>query len=284
MKSSDKAIVLGVLMAVVLAAFYFMILSPKRDKASQLEKDISGLKAQVAQEEQVAEFGEQARKQFPTYYGRLVVLGKAVPAGADTSSLLVELSSIAHRTDVEFGGIELSAGDGSASSSSTTSTSTASTPTPSSSSTETSTPTSSASGSTASSGATTPTATAPATEASAANLPLGATVGTAGLATMPYSLTFTGSYFQVADFLAGVDRLIHTRGATQVAADGRLMTIDAFSLSEPKGNPSDPTLKVSIAVTSYVAPASQGLTAGATPSGPAPSVTPTQPASATVTP
>ena len=33
MKGSDKAIVLGVVMVVVLGAFYFMALSPKREKA-----------------------------------------------------------------------------------------------------------------------------------------------------------------------------------------------------------------------------------------------------------
>jgi hypothetical protein len=43
---------------------------------------------------------------------------------------------------------------------------------------------------------------------------------------------------------------------------------------------------VTLAVTSYVTPAEQGLTAGATPGGPAPSLTQpqTQPVSAAVTP
>ena len=61
-----------------------------------------------------AQYGEQARQQFPTYYGRLVVLGKAVPARADTASLMVQLSAIAHRTDVQFRGISLGAGSGDA--------------------------------------------------------------------------------------------------------------------------------------------------------------------------
>ena len=41
-----------------------------------------------------------------------------------------------------------------------------------------------------------------ATEASAATLPLGATVGPAGLAVMPFALTFSGDFFEIADFLA----------------------------------------------------------------------------------
>jgi Tfp pilus assembly protein PilO len=299
-KGSDKAILLGVVMAVVLGFFFFTVLSPKRDKASQLGKDVSDMKAQVAQEEQVAQYGEQARSQFPRFYARLVVLGKAVPSGADTGSLLVELSAIAHQTDVKFQGISLDSGGGGTSASASSSASASTTPSSSTSSSGTdatgsststsgtgttstpSGPSASTSGSTATRAAnTTP---APATEASAANLPLGAVVGPGDLGVMPYSLTFQGSYFQVADFLKGLDDLIHTRGSSEVAADGRLMTIDGFSLAEPLGLGPNPQLKVAVEVTSYVAPASQGLTAGASPGGPAPSssVPQTQPASAAV--
>jgi Tfp pilus assembly protein PilO len=311
MKGSDKAIVLGVVMAVVLVGFYMMVLAPKRNEASQLGKDIEGLKGQLSQQEQTAQFGEQARDQFPAYYSRLVVLGKAVPDNADTSSLLVELSGVAHHAGVQFNGITLNTTGGASSSSSSTaapaappaggsstSGSTGSAPSTSGSSGSTSgataTPaaagsssTSSASSSTTSSSTSTPVSSTPAapTETSAANLPLGAAVGPDSLAVMPYNLDFSGSYFQVADFLKGVDDLIHLRGSTTVAADGRLLTIDGFQLATSGGNPSSPTLKVSLAVTSFVTPASEGLTAGATPSGPSSvGTTPTQPASAPVSP
>ena len=104
---------------------------------------------------------------------------------------------------------------------------------------------------------------------------------------MPYNLSFSGSYFQVASFLQGVDDLVHLHGNGLVAADGRLMTIDGFSLTflrQEAGKP--PTLPANLFVTSFVTPASQGLTAGASPSGPAPSLTQpqTQPASQTVSP
>jgi Tfp pilus assembly protein PilO len=277
-KGSDKAIVLGVVMAVILGLFYFKVLSPKREKASSLKDDIAGLQSQVDQEKQVAAFGEDARRHFPAYYGRLVVLGKAVPADADTASLLVELNSIANRTGVEFQGLELSAGAGSTTTSSTSTSS--STSSSSSTSTTATTPTSTPTATTAS---TSPTA---ATEATAANLPLGATVGAAGLPTMPYDLTFRGTYFDVADFLTRVDDLVHMRGSSQVAADGRLLTIDAFTLTPPETPSANPKLTVDLTVTSYVTPGDQGLTAGATPGGPASSLTQpqTQPVSATVTP
>jgi Tfp pilus assembly protein PilO len=284
MKGSDKAVVVGVLVAVILGIFYLKVLSPKRQEASQLGKDISGLQAQVSEQEQIAQFGEQARKDFPTFYGRLVVLGKAVPAGADTASLMVELSSIARNTGVDFRGITLATGSSGATASSSAPSTPTSGATGDSSSTTPAPSAASSSSSAAPASTTTPTTVAPATETAAANLPLGASVGPGDLATMPYSLNFSGNYFQVADFLQGLDGLIHTRGTTSVAADGRLVTIDGFNLSEPHGSTSSPELKVSIAVTSYVAPATQGLTAGATPGGPAPSLTQPQtvPASATV--
>jgi Tfp pilus assembly protein PilO len=279
MKGSDKAIVMGVIMAIVLGVFYLKVLSPKREKASALQKDIAHLQTDVEQQKQAAAFGEDARRHFPAYYGRLVVMGKAVPSDADSASLLVELNTIAERTHVQFDGLELDAGSGTAASGSS-----AAPPSSTSSSSSTTSTTSTTPSTTGSSGTTTPTA---ATEATAANLPLGAAVGTAGLPTMPYKLTFVGSYFDVADFLQSVDGLVHTRGADQVSADGRLLTIDGFSLTAVEGSTgASPKLQVHLAVTSYVTPSDQGLTAGASPTGPSASLTepPVQPASATVSP
>ena len=280
MKGSDKAVVMGVIVAIVLAGFYFKVVSPKREKASSLSTDITMLQSQIAEQQQVAQFAEDARQHFPAYYGRLVVLGKAVPSDADTPSLLVQLNTLAERTGVEFNGLELSADSGSASTAApaappTTTPSDGTTPSDSS-STSSSAPTA---------GTTTPTA---ATEATAANLPLGATVGTAGLPVMPYDLTFEGSYFDVANFLKGIDDLVHMRGTGQVSADGRLLTVGGFSLAPAENETPgpNPKLEVSLSVTSYVTPSDQGATAGASPSGPGSSLTQpqTQPASATVAP
>jgi hypothetical protein len=81
-------------------------------------------------------------------------------------------------------------------------------------------------------------------------------------------MTFSGSYFQIADFMAGIDDLVRT-GKGTVSVDGRLATIDGFGLQPTSSN--GKTLTASLAITTYVTPASQGLTAGATPAGPAPS-------------
>src|SRR5262249_38691058 len=67
--------------------------------------------------------------------------------------------------------------------------------------------------------------------------------------------------------------------------DGRLMTINGFELSPSQSNPpgaANPSLDVTLSVTTYAAPSDQGLTAGASPTGPG--AAPTQPTSAAGTP
>jgi Tfp pilus assembly protein PilO len=272
MKGTDRAI-LSLLLAVgLLAAFYLVVLSPKREEASKLSEEITVLESAISEQQQVAAFAEQARRDFPTYYGRVVVLGKAVPEQADSSSLLVQLNSIANGTGVNFRAIKLSDGGGAGAPPAATSTgaspagtSGAETPPP----------------------GTTPSVTdvpAPATEVGAASLPIGATVGPAGLPTLPYELSFAGGFFDVADFIAGVDGLVKLRPESgQVAADGRLLTIDGFSLQSGGPGPS-PVLGARFLMTSYVTPSTQGLTGGASPSGPAPAATAPTTTASTVTP
>jgi Tfp pilus assembly protein PilO len=289
MKGTDRIVLLSLAIVGLLAAFYFMVLSPKREEASKLGNDVIQLQASIDQQNQVAQFAEQARQEFPRYYSRLVVLGKAVPGEADSSSMLVQLSRVAQRTGVDFRGITLGQGSGGDSSttpapatttpptSGTTASSSTGTQAPATTGTtgSSATPTgdSATGGSSTTTSAPTAASPAPATEASAATLPIGAVVGPAGLPTLPYDLEFEGTFFDVAEFISGVDSLVQMRKG-QVAANGRLLTVDGFSLSTPTLDPV-PKLQVDFAVTSYVVPADQGLTAGAVPGGPAPA--PTQP-------
>lgn len=288
MKVSDKAVVFGVLVVVFAIGFYMLLLAPKRQQASELNGQIEQIQASISQQESVASYAEQARKEFPRYYGRLVVLGKAVPAQADTASMLVQLNSISGHNDLDFRSIELGGDAGSAGSGSTAS-SGAATTTPSSSGAApdatSTTPSASTSSVNSTGGGATAAAPVPATESSAAALPIGAVVGPAGLPTLPYTLKFRGGFFDIANFIGGVDDLVQpTDSGLRLTPDGRLFTVDGFVLNG--GHPgSSPELKASFAVTTYATPADQGLTLGASPSAPAP-VSPgavqTQPASAVV--
>jgi len=85
---------------------------------------------------------------------------------------------------------------------------------------------------------------------------------------MPYELQFSGTFFQIANFLAGLDRLVKTENQN-VAVDGRLITVDGFSFSQNTAT-GFPALQADLYVTTYVTPAGQGLTGGASPAAPAP--------------
>ena len=293
MRRSDLTVLATIGGLLLLAAFWLLILSPKRNQASALQSKADDLRAQLQQDQGVVQSAEAARKGFDQNYRRLVVLGKAVPQDADTPSLLVQIQSLADRSGVDFRAIDL--GESSSSSAppptpstgpsgvpvpptstgSTTSTDTAGTATTtpgasaSAPSAASATPPATGTGDTSTAVTSTPTAGAPTTsalptESSAASLPIGASVGPAGLPTMPYDLKFRGDFFEIAKFIAGVDDLVHARnGAASVS--GRLITINGLAV-----NGAAPKLTADLSVTTYVTPFDQGTLAGASQSGPAP--------------
>ncbi|HEV7563037.1 MAG TPA: type 4a pilus biogenesis protein PilO [Solirubrobacterales bacterium] len=249
MRSSGRLVASVLVVVAVAIAFWALVLGPKREEADELGIQIEGLHAAVAEADSRATAATAARQQFPADYRQLVVLGKAVPAGDETSSLLVQLNHIAKDSGVKFNSIQLSASSGSVPAPVPTTTA----PAPESSATE-------------SSGAVPAAASVAPTEAAAAAVPLGATVGSAGLAVMPYTVNLTGDFFHIADFIKKIDSLVHTRNAN-VEVDGRLVTLNSFSLSAD-GVAGFPQLAGSFSVTTYLTPSSQGLTAGATPTEP----------------
>jgi Tfp pilus assembly protein PilO len=235
--SSSNLTVVGVLGVVVLGiAFWTLALSPKREEASKLDAQVEQVKSSLAQHRAEIAAAEEARDEFPAEYQRLVVLGKAVPGDDDTASLLVQVNHIADGAGVRFSNLALSA-EGSGETSEAA-------PAP-----------EAASGAPIS-----------ATEAAASAMPLGATVGPAGLAVMPYSLTFDGVFFQVADFIKGLDSLVETQ-KEEVTVDGRLLTVNGFSLqAAPKSG--FPSLEATFSVTTYLTPPGEGLAGGASPESP----------------
>jgi Tfp pilus assembly protein PilO len=277
-KRSEQILLVGVLAVGMLVAFWLVIMSPKRSEATKLQDEVDQLQSSLTEAQQQVTAGLEARQSFGVDYRRLVVLGKAVPADSEQSSLLIQLQALADRSGVEFQSMDLSDASGSATAAApptpTTSTSTDSST---STSTETSTTSTSTSTSDSSTGAAT---TALATEASASTLPLGASVGPAGLPVMPYDLSFTGGFFQIADFMEQLDGMVHMNSGL-VDVRGRLLTVNGFTLTPADTGPvAEPELTADLNVTTFLAPADQGITAGATPTGPSP-VTPTLTSSTT---
>lgn len=287
MRSNERMIIVGVALVALAVGFYLMVLGPKRDKAGELKDQINQLNGSITAAEQQVSYGEQARKDFPKYYGRMVVLGKAVPAESDTASLLVQLNSLSDQSKVDLRAIALDGG-GSEGGSGTATASASSSPTsPTGAASTASTASTSSSAAPSSTTGSSSTATAvPATEATAAALPIGSVVGPAGLPTFPYTLTLQGSYFDIANFIGKIDGLVKpVSGGDQLSPDGRLLTVDGFGL-KVLGLGASPQLDATFTVTAYSS-GQQGLTAGASSSGPAPvspspGETQVQPASAVV--
>jgi len=245
MTNANRVIVAMLIVAALGVAFWILALSPKRDEVKKLDAEIESVEASLSQHR--AEIAEalEARKEFPVDYQQLVVLGKAVPGDDDTASLLVQLNRIAKKAAVGFGSFSLN-GEGGGGSSTPPS------------------PTPEASGEASAETPTTSNPVSP-TEAAASLLPLGASIGPAGLAVMPYTLTFSGDFFKLADFIKGLDSLVKTTNE-QVSVKGRLITIDGFSLSAGESGSSQ--LTASFEITTYLTPPSEGITAGASPTGP----------------
>jgi hypothetical protein len=268
-KRNEQILLVSLGLVGVIVGFWMVVLSPKRDEASKLADQVDQLQSSLQDAQSTVAAGEAARGSFGIHYRRLVVLGKAVPADDDQASLLVQLQNQASRSGVQFRTIDLSEGSDA--------TSTAA-PVPA--------PPPADSSSTDSSSSTTSTdisSSVPATEAAASTLPIGASVGPAGLPVMAYHLSFTGEFFQIADFMRRVDSMVHTRGG-EVDVRGRLLTVNGFTLepTDDAGSLTNPVLTAGVDVTTYLTPADQGLTGGATPTGPS-SATPTLASTSTST-
>ena len=229
MKSTDRTILIIIGLVGLIAAFWFLLLAPKREEASQLEDDVAAMQAEVAEAEEAAVTGEAAKKGFSKNYRELVSLGKAVPKDADTSSLLVELQVLANRAKIDFRGIELD--ETAAGAVAAPAAATAPAPAPAG---ESATP--------AAEGTTTARRAVP-TEATAALLPIGATVGTAGLPVMPYAMEFQGRVLPDRRLLRKLDRLVDSRRQEHrrqrpPAHDRRLqLHRRRRGLPEPRGEP-----------------------------------------------
>jgi Tfp pilus assembly protein PilO len=250
MTSTNRVIVAALAVVVLAIAFWMLLLGPKRDEASKLGAQVEEVTASLAQHQAEAAQALEARQDFAADYQHLVVLGKAVPGDDETASLLVQLNTVADKAGVSFRALTLEEPEGAAA--------TAPAPAPEAPSAEGVAPEASAG---------TPASLASPTEVAASTLPLGAAIGPAGLGVMPYTLTFDGQFFQIADFIKGLDSLVKTQNA-RVSVDGRLITINGFSLAPAASG--FPALGATFSVTTYLTPPAQGVTAGATPGAPAP--------------
>ena len=105
----DRKILMVLLALAVIAGYWFLILSPKREEASKASKQLSEQRDRrdkaVAQVSQLS----SARTNYATEYAALLRIGKAVPTSVDMPSLLVQLDQASKGTGVDFAEVDVGA-------------------------------------------------------------------------------------------------------------------------------------------------------------------------------
>jgi Tfp pilus assembly protein PilO len=284
----DRKIMIALVPVVILVAYWFLLLAPKREEASTASQELSAQQQRLDDARARLEAAQGAKQTFDASYAQIVRLGKAIPSTVDMPSLLVQLDAAAAGTGIHF--TKIATGDrvqAAAPAATTTP------PAAGSESGTTGTP-AAAGGQTAQS--------APGGAAEAANTaqqtanqsgtaseqsasgtqPSTATGGTAtggtatgadgttapapaGLETVPLDLEFVGNFFNLADFFHRVKRFVSLTNEN-VVVSGRLLTVESVRWASE--SEIFPELRATIKATIYLSPKAQGVTAGATPQGP----------------
>ena len=296
----DKKILLFLVPLVLVAAYWFLLLSPKREEATAASAKLTQEQDRLETARSAASIAGNAEDGFEASYATIVRLGKAIPSTVDMPSLLVQLEAAAEGTGIRFDTITAGAR-------------TAATPAapaegaPAEGGDTASTPAADAGGA--------PAQTAPGGAVESANnagqtsdqrntaaeqsgvdattstpagdggLPVGggaaggatapaAATPPAGLETVPLNLEFEGNFFKLADFFHELKRFVRVANE-DVLVSGRLVSVDSVRWA------SDtlifPRIRAEVTATIYLSPLAQGVTAGATPGAPAPTTPATTP-------
>jgi type IV pilus assembly protein PilO len=293
----DRKILIAVVPIVIVVAYWFLLLAPKREDAATAGDEVAKQEQRRDDARAALSQASTARTGFRGDYTQIVRLGKAIPAGVDMPSLLVQLDRAAEGTGIRFTSIKTgersgagaaapaTAGSpppaGTGQSSGTTPVQAGGQPAQSAPGTAAESANNAAATSSQSNQAATQSGVSPgdtqtSTSAREGGLPVGggaATGGSAdqagtapvGLETVSLELGFVGDFFRLADFFHSVKRFVHV-ASKDVVVDGRLITIEGVRYtSDPL---LFPRLKAEITATVYLSPLEQGVTAGATPQGP----------------
>ena len=236
MTTTNKILLAMVAAVLAATAFYYFALAPKREQIATLEADIATKQAETKQARAQLVGYEQARANYKANYSRLVRLGKAAPGDDDVRSLLVQLETAAERTDVDFEKIELNGG--------------AAAP-----------PTSGA----APAGGQTATG-------ELASAPGTVPVAGGALSAMPFSFSFSGSYFDLTSFFSKLEHFV-TVNNERIDVTGRLLRLETLKISP--GAAGFPTMQAEIGAATYIVPPVEGVT-GAPAPGAAPAAGTTQ--------
>jgi Pilus assembly protein, PilO len=282
----DRKIMIAVIPLVVLVAYWFLLLGPKRQDASTASDELTVQQERVDTARSKVEAAAGAKHRFEATYASVVRLGKAIPTEVDMPSLLVQLDRAAEGTGIRF--TRIKTGERTTAVATTTTTTTPTAPAGSDSGTNGSPvaaggaqaqsapggavesannaqQTSNQASSAAENSGVSPSDTQTSTTAGATDANGQPVTTPAGLETVPLELEFDGDFFNLATFFHRVKRFVSLANHN-VSVSGRLITVEGVKWSSDQEL--FPKLKAEIKATIYLSPLAQGTTAGATPAGP----------------
>jgi hypothetical protein len=267
----DKKILFLLLPIALIGAFWFLVFAPKRAETASVQEKLTQAQSEQQTAESAAKSVSGAKQNFNADYTTVIKLGKAVPSTVDMPSLLVQLDRAARGTHIDFD--KISTGDRQAAP--------APAPAPSGGSGSGSAQSGPGKAKQAAQGAAnqasntgTLNGAQPAAGGAAGSTGAGGGAGAPGLESVGLDFTFSGTFFDLADFFHRMKRFVKVVN-DDIVVRGRLMTIDSFNW---KADPEKwPFLTAEVHSTVYLAPKTQGVSAGATPQGPG--ATPATPAS-----
>ena len=274
----DKKILMLLVPIALIAAYWFLVLSPKKEESAAIQEKLTAAQTEQQNAESQAAQVAGAKSNFNSDYTTVIRLGKAVPSTVDMPSLLVQLDRAARGTDISFdkivtgdrtaapaaaaapaggssGAAPAQSGPGQAKQAAQGAANTASN-------------TGTLNGAQPAAGGSTPGA-------------AGGGAAAPGLESVGLDFTFQGTFFNLADFFHRMKRFVKVVN-DDIVVRGRLMTIDNFKW---KAEPEKwPFLTAEVHATVYLAPKAQGVSAGATPQGPGAPPAPTPASGSTPAP
>jgi hypothetical protein len=209
-----QIVLVTVAVLLVLLAGYFLLVSPQKDKAASLSKQIDTTNSQILQARALS---RQSRRVQPVRVASLFRLTKAMPDNADMSGILLQLNMVAQQAGITFDSI----------------------------------------------------------------IP-GASVLLSGYQAVPITISFTGNYYGLVDFLGRVRNLVDVQ-AGELNASGRLFAVDTISFGQSSAG--FPQVTATLVVDAFVygtgAPATTGAPTTTTATTPGATTTPTVPTQGT---
>jgi Tfp pilus assembly protein PilO len=112
---NHKILIAVAVTAAAVAAYWFLLLAPKRAEIVQLDADVAVKQEAAQQANSIVATYEKARGAYKSNYATVVRLGKAVPGDDDVRSLMYQVDDAAGRTGVDFSSIQVGTSSGASS-------------------------------------------------------------------------------------------------------------------------------------------------------------------------